>query len=798
MAIKLRRGMLYPPIQMEEGFALGLDELEWQKIIDRLGRAPNHFECSIFAALWSDRVSFKNSSALIDAAEFEYEGLLNLPGSSLKLLKIDDSNYLALRISQQNLLCSIEPFYAAQSALDSALQELTAAGAEPIAVFPMGRFGNHELLTHQRHFRSLILGLASFANKFGIPVLGGDFYFHHSYNKAPLINCAVLGVLPREREEKKEPLPWQSPILYVGAQTGNDQAINLEALTKGNSSAAIPMGDPLLSSRILNACAEALSSGAADEVVVLGPGGLAVASFNMSMRLGRPIQIDIDRIPLRTEMKEPLPILLSESADRVLIATRPNKHRDVNAILYKWDLTSSRVGEVNDADGIEFFWNHYLVADIPFHFAVSGAVQKTVEVVKFPPMLKRSERAINEDPQKRRAKKPQDDWSLIREVNLKASNDQEERQIPCPSNLEDVWLDLLANPNVSSRIALFSGFDQMVGGRTLTKAGGDSAIFRLRLQKISDNSSRAIATSIVSNSLYVKMEPYLGTVQTVAEAMRNLASVGARPLSMACCMNFGSAERYREVCDLAEAIRGIGDASRIWKLPIMSEEVSLENGTEGSPVMPTPVILALGMIDDVRKHCDLGFRTKSDIILLLGETKNEIGCTEYSNYVHKKVNTLVPDIDFALEKKRCDDISELVRSGNISSCHDLGKGGLALALIESCLSRGRPIGAHLTINQRIVPSEDNAPLRPDAALFAETSARFLISCKPEMLDTVLLFCQERSIPITADGKVGGKSIIVDGIVDIELPLSTTYKLWIHRLESYLASERTQMNMISGG
>ncbi len=788
--------MLYPPISMDEGLSLGLDETEWEKIIDRLGRPPNKFECSIFAALWSDRVSFKNSTALIDAADFNYKNLKDLPGSSLKLLTVDDTN-LVLRISQQNFLCAIEPFYAAQAALDAALQELAAAGATPLAVLPMGRFGNHELLTHQRHFKKLIHGLASFANKFGIPVLGGDLYFHPSYNKAPLVNCAVIGIVPDTKAKNEDPIPWGSPILYVGAKTGNDQHVTLDQIHKEEKITAIPMGDPLLSSKLINACSEALSSGVAEEIIVVGAGGLAVASFNLATRIGKPVLLDIDRVPLRAEMSEALPILLSETADRVLLLTRPNTHREVNKILYKWDLGSTRIGEVNDADGIEFYWKHYLAADIPFQFAVRGAVQRTMDVVKFPPMLKRTEKTRDAENQRRRVRKEQDEWSLIREVSLKAESGKEERQLSCPNNLEDVWLDLLANPNMSSRLAVFSGFDQMVGGRTLSRAGGDSAVLRLHLRKINDSNCTALASTIVSNSLYVKMEPYLGTVQTIAEAMRNLAASGATPLSMSCCMNFGDPARYREVCDLSESIRGLGDASRIWELPIMSEEVSLENGTEGSPVMPTPVILGLGILNDVRNKCEVGFRDKGDKIFLLGETKNEISCTEYSHYIHKTVTTLVPDIDFDLEKQRCLDIIELVHTGMLSSCHDLGKGGLSLAIIESCLMRSRPIGAHLNLVQKTVPSESDAPLRPDSALFSESSARFLVSCSEENEDALRRFCQERNIPITAEGEVGGKSIIVDGLVDIELPLSTTYKLWIHRLESYLASERLQMNTTGG-
>lgn len=779
MAIKTRRGKLYPPIELEEALALGLDEIEWESIISRLGRNPNHFEASIFASLWSDRVSFKNSKALIEAANFEYSTLEELPGSSIKLLTINEDTQLAIRISQQNSLCEIEPYFAAQSALDTSLLELTTAGARPIGAFTLGRFGNHELLTHQSKFKKLITGLAHFSNKSGLPILDGNYYFHKSFNKAPLVNSAVIGIVETKKTQRDNPLPFSSPLLYVGAKTGKDFLPE-----KNKPLRPIPMGDPLLSRRILSAAKEAIKAGAAEEIIVLGAGGIAVGAFNISIRSKRPVLIDIDRIPLRSDIKEPLEILKSETADRILIVTTPEKHRELNKILYKWDLDSTRIGEVNDSDGIEFYWNHYQAADIPFQFAISGATKKTVEVVKFPPMLKRSNRSLDDNQYKKQNKIKKDDWSLIREVSIKTALERNEKEIPCPSNLEDVWLDMLANPNLSSREPVHIMFDQLVGGRTLHKNGGDSSVLKLNLQS-KEKSTECLAASLCSNSLYVANEPYLGTVQTIAEAMRNLACVGATPIAISSCLNFGSTERYREVCDLAEAIRGLGDASRIWKLPIMSEEVSLENGTETAPLLPTPTILGVGIIKDTSKITSQSFVNKGDKIYLLGEIKNEIGCSEYSQYVHKKVNTLVPDINFEQEKSRCEQIVSMIDLRIIKSCHDIGRGGLALSLVESCLLRDKPIGAIVNLTQKTVPSENGSPLRKDSALFSESSSRFIVTCAPDDEDKLLELCEKYQIPISGSGEVGGKNIKLTGLVEIELPLSTTYKLWVHRLKSYL-------------
>ncbi len=793
MAIRSRRGSLYPAIVLEEGMELGLDGLEWERIVERLGRDPNHFEASLFATLWSDRVSFKSSKAIIEASEINQGNLVPLLGSTLRIFNLDENNQLVLRISHQNKLCDIDPAYGAEAALDQALLELTALGATPLVGLGMGRFGNHEKLDQQRRFKQLIKGLSGFGNKFGIPILGGDYYFHKRYDKAPLVNTGVLGIVQNKKEPRSGKLPYESPILYVGAKTGFD-IIDKSAVYKSERKATIPIGDPLVASRLIRASRESLEKGVAEEIIVVGAGGLAVASFNMSTRLGQPILLDVDRVPLRQDSLKPLEIILSESADRLLIVTRPEKHRELNNILYKWDLASVRVGEVNDADGIEYYWNHYKIADIPFHFAVSGALSKTINTVKFPPMLKRAERDNSAIDFKKKKKMEQDDWTLVREVNLKAEIASREKVLPIPSNLEDTCLDLLANPNLSSKQPIFSSFDQLVGGRSLLKAGMDAGVVKINSATNGVSSTEALAITLTSNSLYVMMEPYLGTVQTIAEAMRNLASVGARCIGISTCLNFGNPNRYLDICDLSEAIRGLGDASRIWDIPVMSEEVSLNNGDDNNPVMPTPVILALGAIKKIDQMMSPTFKTKGDCIFLLGRTKNEIGCTEYAQYVHKQINNLVPDIDFAKEKKRCEDIVDLVESGLIVSCHDLARGGLSLALVECCLLRDRPIGANLELYNATVPEERDAPLRPDSYLFSETSSRFLVSCKESNREQLLEFLQAREIQIGGEGIVGGKSVKIHGAVDIDLPLSTTYKLWVHRLESYLHSNKNDNNL----
>ena len=800
MAIRTRRGKLYPPVEREFALALGIDEMEWDRIVDRLGRPPNHFECYIFASLWSERVANKSSESLLDTIRREDSNVHNIDGSQLKMLDIGCGQYLALRVVHNNQQSMIEPSFGAQTALDQSLEELATAGARPLAMLSLLRVGSHDLVKNQRLFQGLVDGISNYGGRVGTPLVGGDTYFHKSYNRGMIVNGGVVGLVSYDTALRKDEVPFKSPVLYVGSPTGKENLPEKilmpdEEAPTSTGQRTLKISDPLLENRMLSACAEAIEQGVLQEIVAVGPGGLAVAAFDLASRVRRPILLDIDRIPIRGsgELK-PLEIILSESSQRLLIVTRKEHHRALTNIFYKWDIFNVKVGEVNDSDGIEFYWNHYPAADIPFQFALEGSEQMEIEVVQFPPMLKRRDGSTNQaDKIRRRKRVVEDEWSLVREVALSQETD-EEKEFECPKNLEDIWLDLLADPNLCSRAAMYQLFDQVVGANTIQKPGGDSALLRIPppvLEELPDVlKNRGLAISFDSNSLYVSMEPYLGTVQTVAEGMRNLAAVGARPIGLAHCLNFGNPSNYKEICDLAESIRGLGDASSIWEIPMLSENVSLYNGTDGTPILPTPSILIAGMVKDFEKSCSIGFKESGDVVLLLGQSKNEIGCTEYANHVHKRVNRLVPDIDFELERSVCELVVTMIEQELLNSAHDLSIGGLAVALTECCMSRPRPIGARLNVDMQVFDTPNGpVPLRRDAAIFGESCGRFLISCSPENEEIVRQTCAEFDIPITAAGEVGGKMIVIEGIDEISLPVSTTYRLWTHRME-YLLGHST--------
>ncbi|MFN8389601.1 MAG: AIR synthase related protein [Bdellovibrionota bacterium] len=788
------RGKIYPPVDFKHASTnYGLDETEWERIVDRIGRNPNDMECAVFAMLWSEAYCNKSSASLLDTIPREDERSIRIPGSRVGLIDIGRGEYAAVRVVANNTQTYVDSFFGAQTAIDMAVTELTSVGAKPLAILNLLRFGPSDQIANQRLLQGAVFGISEYANRYGIPAVGGELYFHPQYKLGTIMNTCALGIVKSDHALTRQKPPPGSLVIYVGSKTARDglpkrqkdSEVNL-FLTNKRDQKTMKAGDPLLANRMISACAEAVAAGVLRDVVSAGVGGLGTACFDLAARINNPIRLNIDRIPLKVPNMTPKEILLSESSERLLAIATKDEHRELINIFHKWDIDSLAVGQVIDADGIEFHWNHYMAADIPFQFAMGGSIQKHFEVVKFPPMLRRSDSQDAIDAMRKRKRKVEDEWTVVREAT--EGTQVYTGEISQSTNLEDTWLDLLANPNLCSRRPIYQLFDQAVSLNAVIPAGGDAAVLRLKPDGRTHKSAadpdlpkRALAVSVDSNSLYVGMEPYLGTVQTVAEGMRNLAASGARPIGIAHCLNFGDPGRYKEVCDLAESIRGLGDASKIWDIPILSEFVSMFNGSEGNPILPTPTIMSIGLIDDAEKICGIQFQNRGDKIFLLGTTLNEVGCSEYGFYCHHQINRLVPDINFDLEKRTCQLVCELIGKGLLKSAHDVSLGGLTIAFSECCLAGERPIGARLNLENTLDPKE----FRPDALLFSETSARFLVSFLPEDETAVRELCLQYRIPVTGEGEVGGRELRIEGAVECELPLSTAYKIWLRRLSLLL-------------
>jgi phosphoribosylformylglycinamidine synthase len=735
----------------------GLDIDEWERIVDRMGRKPNEIECSVFGVIWSEEYCNKSSAALLKTIERKEESV-NVPiGSRTGILALKDGRKLAIRAIANNDQLLIDPYQASQSSMSASMLELATVGAPALSFLNLIRFGATDRLQTQRALQEAVRGISDFSNRSGVPIAGGELYFHPQHNRIPLVNSFAVGLVTSELVSKVKPERGAS-VVYVGANTGLDSYM---------------VGDPLLSSALASAVAEAVGSGLLIGAVATGRGGLAAATFDLAAKINAPIQIDLERIPLRFQDLAPKEILLSSSADRIICVVERDKHRQLIDTFNHYGLESVVIGQVTNNDGIEFFYNKQLRADIPFLFALGGSTQKHFDVVKFPPMLRRSESQELAASNRLKKRTEQDEWTVVRESTT--NKNAYVQEISRSRNIEDVWLDLLANPNLCSRTPLSSQLDSGQGLRLLSARHGDAGIVRI------PGDQRALAFSLDSMSLYVGVEPYLGSVQSIADGMRNLAAVGATPAGLAYSLNFGDPNNYKEVCDLSESIRGIGDSSKIWNIPMVSNFISLFNGSDTNPILPTPAVLVVGEISDISNVVGCSFKERGDTVLLLGNTLNEIGCSEYGYFTHQQINRLVPDINFDLEKKVCELMVRLHEEKLLRSAHDISSGGVAVALAECCLCGEKPIGASLTIENTLLPTE----FREDAIMFSETSGRFLVSCDASSLVRVEELCAEYQIPVTGRGKVGGKEIKVDGALECTVPLQTAFKLWTRRLGQLL-------------
>ena len=724
--------------------ALGLTEDEWKKALELLGRSPNEAECQIIARLWSDDCSNKSGRVFLKTVFRDGLNIIRIPGRRIGAVEIGFGEAVTLKLDQNNQQCAADPFLGVQSGAQALLEDLITVGAHDLAVVDLLRVGHPENTGAQTALRASVSGLSQFCNLSGVPVVGGDSLLHERYNGAAIANLAAIGIVSTETLTSTSEVKPGNSILYVGAKTGRD---NLVIDGKRQTKKA----DPYFSQLVCAFLRRAIESKQILEIQNIGVGGVAKALFDLSARIQLGLRCNIDQIPAEGAGMAMLDLLFGETCGRFLLVTSKERYRDISDTLTPAGISTILLGDILPGSDIEMLWQHHPAAMIPLKLASEESVEKVYQLVRFPPMPRKKE------------------LSAAEQVALQAKKEQESGGFV--ENPEDSWLDLLANPNLCSRRPIYRRCDQQLGTNTIVQAGSDAAVLRIkrRTDAAAARPERAIAVTIDSASIFCAADSYLGGVQTVAEAMRNLSASGAAPVACSQCLNFGDPADYKQISEFAEAVRGMSDACRAWDIPILSDSVSFRNTSITGAIMPTPSVVMLGIISDVSKAMTIAFRSKGDRVLLLGETKDELSASEYISYSAHKIDTSAPDINFALEKKTCDLVYELIHRGLLRSAHDLSTGGLASALAECCLSRPRPMGAELTLHAE--------GLRPEALLFSETSGRFLVSCAEKSLPTVRELCERAGVPITAEGTVGGRSIAVNGAFECAIPVATAYHIW---------------------
>ena len=747
--------------------AHNLTQEEFQRITSLLGREPNLVELGIFSVMWSEHCSYKSSRIHLKRLPTTGERVIVPPGENAGVVDVGDGWCAAFKIESHNHPSFIEPFQGAATGVGGILRDVFTMGARPIASMNSLRFGSLDHAQHGRRNRSLlagvVAGIAHYGNAFGVATVGGEVAFDDAYALNPLVNAFALGLVRQDQIFFGKATGIGNPVLYVGSKTGRDgihgatmasAEFDDEALEKRPT---VQVGDPFLEKLLLEACLEAMRTGAIAGIQDMGAAGLTSSSCEMAARAGTGIELDLSLVPQRETGMTAYEMLLSESQERMLIVAHAGREREVVDIFKKWDLDAVVIGRVREGEHMVVIHEGKVVADIPVALL-------TDEAPKYD----------------RPRKSPK---SNVQSPTSAGDSSKTQDQKPKTKNHNDALLKLLASPNIASKQWVYRQYDHMVRTNTAVLPGADAAVVRIK------ETRRALAMTLDGNGRYCAVNPREGAKLVVAEAARNVICVGARPIAITNCLNFASPERPEVMWAFSEVIDGMAEACNVFKTPVVSGNVSFYNETEGRGILPTPVIGMIGLVEDVRRVVQAGFKHEGDLIALLGTTVDDLTVSEYAVVIgNASVNDLiatgrVPAIDLNLERAVQDACLEAAEAGLLQSAHDCSDGGLAVALAEPCFSslNREAIGADLNLT---------ASLSVDSLLFAETPSRIVISFAASQKESVAAIADRLNVPFTLLGQVGGANlrIRVNNELVIDQAVADLEDTWRNSLPKKLGAE----------
>ena len=731
--------------------AHNLTQQEYERIKELLGREPSFAELGIFSVMWSEHCSYKSSRIHLKRLPTTGPRVIVPPGENAGVVDLGDGWCAAFKIESHNHPSFIEPFQGAATGVGGILRDIFTMGARPVASMNSLRFGSLDHPQHGRRNRSLlagvVAGIAHYGNAFGVATVGGEVAFDDAYALNPLVNAFALGLVRHDQIFFGKATGIGNPVLYVGAKTGRDgihgatmasAEFDEEALEKRPT---VQVGDPFLEKLLLEACLEAMRSGAVAGIQDMGAAGLTSSSCEMAARAGTGIELDLSLVPQREQHMTAYEMLLSESQERMLIVAHSGREREVVDIFRKWDLDAVVIGRVRDTGRMQVVHNGEMVADIPVETL-------TDEAPKY-------------------------------ERPMSVPSKQEPQIGPIESaDLASDLLRLLSSGNIASKNWVYRQYDHMVRTNTAILPGADAAMVRIK------ETRRALAMTLDGNGRYCGANPREGAKLVVAEAARNVVCVGARPIAITNCLNFASPERPEVMWAFSETIDGMAEACRAFETPVVSGNVSFYNETEGRGILPTPVIGMVGLIEDVRRAILPGFKKDGDVIALLGTTHDDLLMSEFAvSIAGVTTSGKVPALDLERElavQKACLAAAE---AGLLLSAHDCSDGGLIVALAESCFSSlGREsIGIDVNLE---------GELNPTTLLFSESPSRIIISFDPADAGTVHEIAERNNAPFAILGRVGGHLLIinVNGAKEVATDVSELEAAWRGALSGKLQAE----------
>ncbi len=711
---------------LEQAQQLGLLAEEYEKIISILGRIPNFTEISIYSVMWSEHCSYKNSITWLKTLPKDGPHMLAKAGEeNAGLVDIGDGLACAFKIESHNHPSALEPYQGAATGVGGINRDIFTMGARPIAQLNSLRFGD---ITHEKTkwlLKGVVKGIGDYGNAFGIPTVGGEVFFDDSFQVNPLVNAMSVGIMKTGRVISATSYGAGNPVFIVGSSTGKDgihgAAFASKDLTEESAKdlPAVQVGDPFQEKLLLEATLEVIETGAVIGMQDMGAAGITCSTSEMSAKGESGMHVWLDKVPTRQAGMHPFEILLSESQERMLVVVKKGQEDKVKAVFDKWDLNCEQIGEVTDDKNIKYYFHGELVADVPAESLVLGGGA---------PIYKRD----------------YTEPKYFSEQN-KFSIDTIEQ----PKDLVSVAKFLIAQPNIASKHWVYNQYDSMVGTVNMsTNEASAAAIVNLK------DSNKALALKVDCNSRYVNANPEVGCAIAVSESARNIVCSGGEPSAVTNCLNFGNPYNPEVYWQFVGSIKGMGAACEKFKTPVTGGNVSFYNQSsyEG-PVFPTPTIGMLGLIQDKKFITTIPFKNEGDVIVLLGESKNDINSSEYLYAYHKVKNSPAPYFDLDTEHKLQTVLLQLIKQGIVKSAQDCSDGGLFVALAEKTFQNG--LGFKIKIL--------DTSIRKDAYLFGEAQSRVVITCSTSDLTNVLQLAKASGIQASEIGIVSGHEMVIDNV-----------------------------------
>jgi phosphoribosylformylglycinamidine synthase subunit PurL len=710
---------------------------EYERIRKALGREPNLTELGLFSVMWSEHCSYKSSRIHLKTLPTQGRRVLQGPGENAGAVDIGDGLAAVFKIESHNHPSFIEPYQGAATGVGGILRDIFTMGARPIAIMDSLRFGPPADARTRRILSGVVRGIGGYGNAFGCPTVGGETVFEDCYAANPLVNAFCLGLVRADAIFKGRAEGVGNTVFYVGAKTGRDgiHGATMASAEFGEGSEekrpTVQVGDPFMEKVLLEACLEAMASGAVVGIQDMGAAGLTCSTSEMGARAGTGIEIDVARVPKRETGMSAYEVMLSESQERMLLVAARGREDEIVRIFEKWDLHAEAIGRVTEGERLRIFDGGRLEADVP-------------------------NRALTDDA-------PLYDRPWVEPQN--PARDEDVMALEPPADLGRALLDVLASPTIASKRWVYRQYDSTVRTNTLVGPGSDAAVVRVK------GTARALAMSVDGNGRYCWLDPFEGARLAVAEACRNVAAAGGVPIGATNCLNFGNPERPEVMGQFVMAVRGMGEACRALGVPITGGNVSLYNETDGRAIYPTPVMGVVGLIEDASRVLRRGFRAEGDFVYLLGDTGPDLGGSEMLKVVHGAVAGRPPRLDLEAEKRLHGLLAEGASHGVLLSAHDLSDGGLGVAAAECCFAGEEPgLGARLE-----VPA---AGLRPDVLVFSETPSRALVTTRDELRLAEL--ARRHGVRWARVGAVGGERLVIasGGTTLVDLGVADLHQAWM--------------------